>query len=178
MKQGTLKMKTVKELTPERLKSLLNYNPETGEFTWLVNRRRDLVGKIAGCSKHAGGGKFYTYVKIDGKQYYAHRLAWLYTFGAWPENQIDHVNQDSLNNRLSNLRDVTGSENLNNQKMSKNNLSGVTGVIFRNKSQKWEACIRVNGKLIHLGLFNLKADAIVARKNAEVKYNFHPNHGG
>ena len=172
-----LKMKTGKELTPERLKSLLSYNPETGEFTWLVGGGRRRVGEIAGYLAYVGNGKIYVTIGIDGKRYYAHRLAWLYTFDAWPENQLDHIDQDSTNNRLINLRDVTHSENCKNQKIPKNNKSGVMGVIFRNDVQKWGAYIWVNRKTIHLGEFELKDDAIAARKNAEVKYNFHPNHG-
>ena len=170
-------MKTVKELTPARLKSLLSYNPDTGEFTWLVGGRGRLPGKIAGCPHHTGKGKVYVKIQIDGRIYPAHRLAWLYSYDAWPENQIDHLDQDSLNNRLSNLRDVTGSENNKNRKRQNNNRSGVTGVRFRIVLQKWLAQIQVNGKQIHLGYFKLKEDAITARKNAEVKYDFHPNHG-
>jgi hypothetical protein len=173
-----LTMKTSKELTPERLRSLLNYNPDTGEFTRLVSRRGHRAGEIAGCLKRDSGGKVYMAIQIDGKQYYAHRLAWLYTFDAWPENQLDHIDQNSLNNRLVNLRDVPYSENSKNRKRQKNNKSGVTGVYFINESQKWLASIRVNRKQITLGFFNLKDDAITARKNADVKYSFHPNHGG
>jgi hypothetical protein len=171
-------METGQELTQERLKSLLSYNPETGEFTWLVSRGSRQAGEIAGCLKRDRSEKVYIRIKIDGKNYLAHRLAWLYTHGEWPENDIDHIDQDSLNNRLSNLRDVTNAENGKNQKIAKNNSSGVMGVCFRNDMQKWHARIEVNGKRIHLGLFDLKDDAIVARKNAEVKYDFHPNHGG
>lgn len=171
-------MKTSGELTQERLKSLLNYNPETGEFTWLVGGRGCKAGEIAGYPKCDRGGKIYTYIGIDGKYYYAHRLAWLYIYGEWPKDQLDHIDQDSLNNRLSNLRDVTHSENHKNQKIPKNNSSGVLGVTFHNKAQKWVASIQVNSKSIHLGVFDLKDDAITARKNADVKYNFHPNHGG
>jgi hypothetical protein len=181
MKQGTITMKTSKELTQEltqeRLKSLFNYNPETGEFTRLVSQRSNLVGKIAGYPNRVGSEKFYIRIRIDGRLYLAHRLVWLYTYGAWPENDIDHVDQDSLNNRLSNLRDVTNTENSKNQKIPKHNSSGVMGVHFHNKAQKWLAQIAVNGKRIYLGLFELKDDAITARKNADVEYNFHPNHG-
>ena len=172
-----LKMKTGKELTQARLKSLLSYNPETGDFTWLVGGRRRRLGEIAGGPRCVGSEKFYVVIGIDGKLYYAHRLAWLYIYDAWPKNGIDHVDQNSLNNRLSNLRDVTPSENSKNQKRQNNNRSGVTGVRFRNVLQKWLAQIQVNGKQIHLGYFKLKEDAITARKNAEVKYDFHPNHG-
>jgi hypothetical protein len=170
-------MKTGKELTQERLQYLLSYNPETGEFTWLVSRGRCRSGETAGYPARNRGDKVYIIIGIDGKLYLAHRLAWLYTFGAWPENQIDHLDQDSTNNRLINLRDVSHAENGKNQKMSNRNSTGVTGVHFHNKAQKWEARIRVNFKRIYLGLFELKDDAIVARKNAEVKYGFHPNHG-
>jgi hypothetical protein len=170
-------MNTSKELTQERLQYLLSYNPETGEFSWLVNRQKCQAGEIAGCPQRKADGKVYIRIGIDGEQYSAHRLAWLHTYGEWPENVIDHIDQDSTNNRLRNLRDVTGSENSKNKKAYKNNSSGVAGIHFRNDRQKWRARIKVNGKLIHLGLFELKDDAITARKNAEVKYGFHPNHG-
>jgi hypothetical protein len=171
-------MKTSRELTPERLKSLLSYNPETGEFAWLVSRGNRLVGEIAGCPVYFGRSrKLYISIKIDCKNYLAHRLVWLYSYGEWPKNQIDHIDQSSLNNRLSNLRDVTNSENSKNKKIPRNNKSGVMGVFFSNDTQKWAATIMVNGKTIYLGYFDLKDDAITARKNAEVKYNFHPNHG-
>jgi hypothetical protein len=170
-------MKTDRELTQERLKSLFNYNPETGEFTRLVSRGGRRVGEIAGSPARKSNGKVYIDIHIDGKHYYAHRLAWLYTYGAWPENDIDHIDHDSTNNRLINLRDVTNAENHKNRKMSKRNNSGVTGVYFRNDMQKWHARIAVNGKRIHLGHFEVKDDAVTARKNADVECGFHPNHG-
>ena len=170
-------MKTGKELTQERLQYLLSYNPDTGEFTRLVRRGRCPAGEIAGYPSRKSSGQFYVKIRIDGKKYYAHRLAWLYTYGDWPKDQIDHLYQDSLNNRLINLREVTNAENLKNRKRQNNNRSGVTGVHFHNKAQKWEAYITVNFKRIYLGHFDLKDDAIVARKNAEVEYGFHPNHG-
>lgn len=170
-------MKTGKELTQERLRSLLGYNPETGEFTWLVRRGNRQAGKIAGHPNRNADGKVYIRIRIDGKKYLAHRLVWLYTNGAWPKNQIDHIDHDSTNNRLINLREVTNAENHKNQKIPKNNRSGVMGVCFCNKSQKWRALIRANGKNIHLGYFELKDDAVMARRNADVKYDFHPNHG-
>ena len=170
-------MKTGQELTRDRLQSLLSYNPETGEFTGLVRRGRCQAGEIAGYPNRVGNGKVYIKIKIDGKNYRAHRLAWLYSYGAWPENQLDHIDQNSTNNRLSNLRDVTNAENNKNRKRQNTNSSGFMGVSFRNDTQKWRAGIVVNGKQIHLGHFELKDDAIVARKNAEVEYGFHPNHG-
>ena len=170
-------MNTSKELTQERLKSLLSYDPETGDFTWLVGGRRRQLGEIAGGPQCVGSEKFYVVIGIDGKLYYAHRLAWLCTYGAWPKNHIDHIDQDSTNNRLINLRDVSHAENHKNQKLRNRNTSGVTGVYFHNKAQKWAAQIKANGKYIHLGLFSLKDDAVRARRNAEVEYGFHPNHG-
>jgi hypothetical protein len=170
-------MKTDRELTQELLQSLFNYNPETGEFTWLVSRGRSKAGKIAGTPARAGNGKVYVVITIDGKPYKSHRLAWLYSYGAWPENHIDHIDHDSTNNRLINLRDVSHAENHKNKKAYKNNRSGVTGVSFHNKLQKWRAYIAVNGKLIHLGYFELKDEAVTARRNTELKYDFHPNHG-
>lgn len=174
----TKKRSKTKELTQDRLKSLLNYNPATGEFTWLVNQgTRGRVGDVAGGLWTGRSGKSYFYIKIAGKTYSAHRLAWLYFYGEWPKDQIDHIDQNSLNNRLNNLRDVTHAQNQKNQKIPKNNNSGTIGVYFCRRDQRWETRIQVNRKSIYLGSFKLKEDAITARKEAEVKYGFHPNHG-
>lgn len=97
--------------------------------------------------------------------------------GEFPEGQIDHVNQIKTDNRFENLREVTNTINHQNIQLQKNNKSGVHGVGFHKTTKKWRACIKVNGKLIHLGLYSEKDLAIKARKEAEVKYKFHKNHG-
>jgi hypothetical protein len=92
-------------LTAERLRELLSYNPETGEFTWRVGQR---AGKVAGSIKGRWG---YILVKIDQRTYRTHRVAWLYVTGSWPVDQIDHINGVRNDNRFSNLREATHAQN-------------------------------------------------------------------
>ena len=117
------------------------------------------------------------HVKLDEKVYAAHRLAWLYMTGAWPTAQIDHVDQDSLNNRWKNLREVSCSENQKNRPIPRNNTSGVVGVVWYKRKSKWNAQIAVAGRYINGGLFTFFDDAVAKRKELEKKYSFHPNHG-
>lgn len=164
-------------VTAERVRELLSYDPSTGEFRWKVDRNRMKAGSIAGDECTALCGKKYWRVSVDGKQYKAHRLAWLVTHGEFPPEQIDHVDGNGLNNRLENLRAVSNTENQRNQRKRSTNTSGVTGVIWHKAHQKWQAYIAVNRKLIHLGYFSSKDEAISARRAAEAKYGFHENHG-
>lgn len=110
----------------------------------------------------------------------SHRIAWLLFYGEWPENIIDHIDGDGLNNRIKNLADKTYSGNSRNQKIRKNNKSGVMGVRFNETKRgkpKWEARICVDGKKKRLGFFDTFDEAILARKDAENKYGYHANHG-
>ena len=111
-------------LTQRRLKEVVEYNSDTGVFTRLSNASQVKAGSVAG----GQDGKGYTRFSVDGKSYLAHRLAWLYVNGAFPIDQIDHLNHDRLDNRIANLRCVTHKENGKNQSLCKNNSSGVTGV--------------------------------------------------
>ena len=161
-------------LTQERLKEILSYNPETGEFIHLLSRGKGKKGRVAG-SVHPT--KEYRYIRIEGKNYFSHRLAWFYVYGEWPQDQIDHIDGNRLNNRIENLRDVTNAENRRNTKRQSNNTSGVTGVRRRKNHRKWEARIKVNRRCIHLGYFNDMETARRVRKEAEKRYGFHENHG-
>jgi hypothetical protein len=106
-------------------------------------------------------------------------MIWIYHNGKHddPKLEIDHIGQDSLDNRIKNLRLVTRRENALNQKQSKKNTSGQTGVSWNKRAKMWVAYIKIDGKLIHLGYYIEKEDAIKARKEAEIKYGFHENHG-
>jgi len=104
----------------------------------------------------------------------AHRLAWFYMEGEWPTGHINHIRDD---NRWVNLREVSNQENHKNQSISINNKSGVIGVCWNKKARKWHAQIKVNYKAISLGCFSDIHNAIKARKDAEIKYGFHKNHG-
>ncbi len=165
-----------KELTQKYLKEILNYNPNTGIFTWKLSKAlRVNKGDIAGGIDNHGYGR----IGVDGKSYRKHKLIWLYVYGKFPKdgNEVDHINHDKIDNRLVNLREVTRSENQRNRTRQKNNTSGFTGVYFHTTKNKWNAKIRNSGKNIHLGYFEKIKDAIKARKKAIIKYGFHPNHG-
>lgn len=162
------------KLTQERLKELLHYDPDTGIFTWEVDRNNQIeAGNKAGTINNRG----YQTIGIDGKVYKASRLAWLYIYGYFPENDIDHINRIRDDNRIENLRHVSRQCNMRNSKIYNNNTSGVTGVIWEMttlNSGKWRAYIQPDKKLIHLGYFDDLIDAATARWEAEKKYNF-PN---
>lgn len=160
-------------ITQSKLKELLHYNPETGIFVNLKTRGGAIKGSKAGCL-HING---YHQIKISGVCYTAHRLAWLYMTGEWPENQIDHINHIRNDNKWANLRDATAKENSRNRTLSPNSTSGVCGVSWINKSKKWQSKIRVNSKHIYIGSYADKFEAICARKSAENKHGFHENHG-
>lgn len=162
------------ELTQEHLKSRLSYNPETGVFIWIDPIAHNVkAGDVAGYRATRG----YRAVMIRGKGYPAHRLAFLYMTGALPEHDVDHINGDTADNRWANLRSVTAVENGRNQRLPKNNTSGVLGVSWHKQCRKWVVRIRVDGKKRHVGLFDDIDAAIKAREEANKKYGFHPNHG-
>lgn len=108
---------------------------------------------------------------------YAHRVAWVLMTGKWPDGEIDHDNGIRTDNRWVNLKDVTSVQNGRNQGIKSSNTSGYTGVSWHASSRKWRASIRVDGKLISLGDYQHKIDAICVRRAAEIKYNFHAQHG-
>jgi len=163
-------------LTQKRLKEVLRYNQDTGAFTWNEKiSRKVVVGKEAGSLNRNLG---YIYISIEGVRYLAHRLAWLYTSGAWPKRQIDHIDHNRENNSIYNLRDVSHQENSMNQKMRISNTSGYIGVMMEKRRGLWRSEICVNGKGIFLGYFTNKQDAVDARRSAQLRHGFHANHGG
>ena len=163
------------ELTQARLKELLHYNPDTGLFTWLIRpANRVRIGDIAGTLSSWG----YICIVIQGQSYRAHRLAWLFTYGAWPLDQIDHINRVKDDNRLANLREATHSQNNTNSVAQKNNLSGKKGVSRAKDRSKWSATISINGKTKRLGQFTCKQEAHAAYcKAADKHYKEFANHG-
>lgn len=153
-------------LTAERLRECLAYDPETGVFTWLVApNRRIRVGRIAGVACRTHG---YRLIKVDGVGARAHRLAWLYMTGEWPAADIDHINGDRADNRWSNLRQATSTQNHANSKRPKHNTSGVKGVTWDSSRGQWMAGVQINGKRVHLGRFDsIEAAAAAYRAGAE-----------
>jgi len=141
------KTKKIK-LEVNELRKVLNYDPETGMFTWMNSER-------------AGNANARGYVSIwhQGVHYYAHRLAWEWVAGSPPQNDIDHINQIKSDNRFTNLRESTRSENMFNRGKNRNNLSGTKGVSFCKTTGKWKAQISVDRKYIHIGRFNTIEEA-------------------
>ncbi|MCM8735974.1 HNH endonuclease [Azospirillum sp. A1-3] len=155
------------ELTQSRLKALLHYEPDTGAFKWLVATNNSVrVGQVAGCV----GGHGYVQIRLDGRQYLAHRLAWLYMTGEWPDADLDHINRVKSDNRLANLREATRSKNMGNKSMSKNNSSGVKGVTWDKSRGKWQAKIMENGNNRFLGHFTDLDAAASAYASAAREY--------
>jgi len=154
------------DLTAQRLRELLNYDPETGVFTWRVRRRsfaaRATVGAIAG-SQHGNG---YIEIGIDGYSYYAHRLAWLHMYGEWPENSIDHIDRCRANNAWKNLRQATYKQNQENRSVRADSGSGLKGVKLL-PSGRWRAQIKHNFVPIHIGVYDTPEQAAAARAEAE-----------
>lgn len=150
------------KLTQELLKSVLNYNPDSGEFTWLVNIGSGSAARHPG--DRAGYGavrKEYRKIGIFGNEYYEHRLAFLYMTGRVPKF-IDHKDRNGTNNVWSNLREATRSQNQGNRTRNKNNTSGYKGV-WKLKD-RWRAMIWYRGKGIHIGVFDTIEEAAVAYK--------------
>jgi hypothetical protein len=154
------------DLTAERLRELLDYDPETGVFIWKTQSGRQPAGSVAGWKQYSR-----IYIKVAGFQIGAHRLAWLYVYGAMPTNQIDHINGDPSDNRIANLRDVTDRENKQNLRKPKaGNKSGYLGVAPNKK--RWLAKITVNRQQICLGTYDTPEEAHLAY--VEAKRRLHP----
>ena len=165
------------ELRYEEVARLFTYDREAGVLYWRIRDRNTIRRKyVAGSIKGAKDG--YRRVGIKGKTYQEHRIIMMLCFGHIPENaEIDHINHVRDDNRLFNLRFVTGSENSRNKSVSSKNTTGVTGVYFSKARKKYRARISVNRKMIHLGAFETLEEAAEARRQADRKYKFNNNHG-
>lgn len=155
-------------LTCERLKEVLHYDPISGVFRWRIRPCKNMsAGSIAGSIGKNG----YTAITVDKVRYMAHRLAWFYVHDVWPTHDIDHLNGQPIDNRLTNLRDVPRSVNMQNQRGPRsNNQSGFLGVIRRPSS--FHAAIRFDGTLYHIGVYPTAELAYEAYLGA--KRLFHP----
>ncbi|APC46534.1 pathogenesis-related transcriptional factor and ERF protein [Alteromonas phage PB15] len=169
-------------LTQEYLRSILDYNPDTGVFTWLENANRSKAWNTRWAGKVAGTQSVNGYMAITIKQQrervrmYSHRLAFLYMEGEIPE-QVDHINGVRSNNRWENLRAVDNFINSRNQKLRNTNTSGYNGVYWCKRRNLWYVRIGLNGKNLHGGYFEKKIDAVEARNKLDVKLNYHSQHG-
>jgi hypothetical protein len=136
-------------LTREKLMEYLSYDSATGVFTRVKTASQAKKGSVAGCPDRDG----YLRIRIDNKEYRAHRLAWLYVHGSLPA-LMDHINGNPADNRIANLRLATPGQNAQNRKVPKTNSSGHLGVAWNRQCSKWHARITVAGRLKHLGLFD------------------------
>lgn len=157
-----------------KISDLLCYCPASGAFLWRENvSSRAMKGNVAGTLAGCG----YKTVSVGGVKYYAHRLAWFIHYGEWPKHQIDHINGERGDNRISNLRDVTNRENSKNKRLRSDNTSGHIGVYWHKRANKWMASIKGDERQIHLGLYENKEDAISARVKAANSLGYHKNDG-
>ena len=167
------------------LKSILEYDPNTGLLIWKPRPytmykhkgfcdkfNRESAGKIA---THLGP-RGYLIVSINRTSYFAHRIIFFMEHGYCPD-VIDHDDGNQTNNKIKNLKESTNQKNNQNMKKLNTNISGVTGVSWHKKYQKWQVHINVNKKLKNLGMFTDLNEAIKIRKIAEKENNYHINHG-
>lgn len=141
-------------ITPERLRELLDYEPSTGIFTWKMSRGGWGAGRRAGQLQWDG----YVRIGVDGAQYPAHHLAWLFVHGELPV-RIDHENRNRSDNRIDNLRPASQSQNIANSGLRSTNTSGLKGVSRDRASGRWRASIKVMGVSKNLGMFDSPKEA-------------------
>lgn len=172
--------------------AVLDYEPAIGKLFW---KHRDASwfrdgkdgaqrnankwnARFAGCEAlTADNGQGYRVGLIFGRQRMAHRVAWLLGYGDWPAGEVDHINGDRSDNRLTNLRTVSAVENMRNRKRPATNQSGAIGVRWIKSRNKWRADIKVDGVSRFIGHFASFEDAVAARKSAHSNFGFHENHG-
>ena len=154
--------------TQERLRELLEYDPESGLFTRKSGRGGRSSGAAVGCKPQSDFG--YVIVGIDGRNYLAHCLAFIFMTGALPPDDIDHINGRKDDNRWVNLRPATRSQNNGNSRLRKDNTSGLKGVSFNKTRQRWVAQIGINGRQTHLGRFANRAQAHAAYVDAAQRH--------
>lgn len=179
-------MPLYENLTQDILCELLSYEKTTGKLTWKPrdkkwfksvrefkrwNKRFSNKEALTSCNSNG-----YKSGHVLGTPVKAHRIIWCMVYGGYPE-EIDHIDGDPANNSLTNLRSVSHAENTMNRKLSNNNTSGVVGVYWSVSKGRWAAQIRSNNVYEYLGTFDYLSDAIKVRKDAELRYNFHKNHG-
>ena len=156
----------------ERLHELLAYDQATGVFTQRIQYlgrqgARWKAGRVAGCVNKLTG---YLTLRLDGKLYQAHRLAWLYVHGTWPTAEIDHRDGDRLNNAMSNLRDVSRRENAENMRHARaDSATGVQGASPYKKTGRFQALVRHEGRCHYLGTYDTVAEARAVYVDAKAK---------
>lgn len=145
-------------MNADRLKCLIEYNSDSGEFTHRIAKGSCKAGSKAGCLNAIG----YIRICVDGKDYSGHRLAWLYHYGDWPPGQVDHINGVRSDKRISNLRLADNSKNNMNKSIQSNNTSGYKGVSLHKQSGLWFAYAQAEGKRYSAGYHKTPEEAYQA----------------
>jgi len=170
------------DITPEILRQLVEYDPETGKLFWRPrpseffthsNHCKKWNARFAGATAGHIERRGYVILKVFECSLWAHRAAWALHYGMWPKHEIDHINGIRSDNRIENLRDIPHDQNQKNIRLAKNNTSGVAGVSYHAETKKWQATIDVDGKRQYLGLFSDKSLAADARAKSEAFHGFH-----
>lgn len=169
--------KSKEKISIEEFHKYVSYNRDTGEFTRIRIYNDDIrlvgnIGKVTGNPSSSG----YVEISVGYSKMSAHKLAWYFTYGEVAPENIDHIDGNKQNNRISNLRLLNPLENMRNRGTNKNNTTGYNGV-YLTSSGKYRARIKIKGKLIGLGTFINFEDAMKARKEANEFYGFDENHG-
>lgn len=154
------------EVTQEYLRRNFYYEVLSGNFIRRSQSGSAKIGDIAGTYEGPG----YRKIRIKGKWYKVHRLAFMYMLGRWPVEEVDHINRIKWDNRWINLREAGRSLNTSSIGTRKDSKTGITGVSFCKMSDKFKAYINSNGKRYYLGSFDKLEDAVAARNNAEILY--------
>jgi hypothetical protein len=156
----------VADLTVGYLRQVLNYDPETGVFTWRRHPQEKRIGLPVGRTDRQG----YLKIVLDGVAFTGHRLAWMHVHGKFPKGCIDHINGDRLDNRLANLRDVAPMLNSQNRRgANRTNRSGLLGAHFHKASGRWHSRITLAGHTFQLGYFATPEEAHAAHMKAKRK---------
>ena len=180
------------EIEIDLLKELVDYDPQTGIVTWkprplkyfqhcnpAIRAQKTWNTRYAGNkvgTPHYRYNYHYLYTRILGTPLKVHRIAWALHYGEWPKNHIDHVNGDGSDNRICNLSSVDMEKNMKNKSRYSTNTTGYSGVTLQ-KNNRYKARISVNGNWVHLGVYYTLEEAVDARREAEIKYGYHENHG-
>jgi len=182
-------MSTDRELLELAAKAagMVYYNAYTGIMTW---RRKppEVKDSLRWNSRYGGvecgtiDDKGYRRIlfRFDGGKPFrirTHQLAWFIVMGNLVAGEVDHIDQDKLNNRIDNLRDVPKGINQRNSKLNSNNTSGISGVVWHKQTKRWCSQSTVNGKRHHIGLFDDIKVAALAVKKFQLTNEFTENHG-
>jgi hypothetical protein len=164
-------------LTVDELREVFSYDPERGALYWKVDSgARARAGMRAGT---LGIGKTLRYqlVKYEGQQYYTHKVIWALHHGLWASGEVDHIDGDRTNNSVTNLREVTHAENTRNARRRSDNRSGINGVCWEEKKNRWRVQIGKNGRIHQVGRYRDFFEACCSRKSTEQHLGYHANHG-